>query len=160
VVTFFQVFNTDKRLIRMKLTKLVAVAAVSVAVSIGVAFAGPEATITFKNNSDLTAYYDPVSISAYTYAHADPKPPGEVESRSAKSFRVKGPIPDLTPVIFQYKIGKKVCRFKTSYTKLPGLHGAPRWNKSVEESGGARCDVRVTAINYSTHNWAAEFTMR
>lgn len=144
----------------MKLINVLALAPFSIAVATGAAHAGPEASITFKNNSDLTAHYDPVSIGAYTYANANPKPPVRLDSRSTGSFKVKAPIPDITPVIFQYKIGSKVCRFKTSYVKLPGLNGAPRWNKSVEEFGGARCDVKVTAINHSNHNWAVEFTMR
>lgn len=126
----------------------------------GVALAGPEAAITFKNNSDSAAECSPVSISAYTYAHANPKPPERVDSRSTGFFKVKGPTPDLTTVIFHYKIGSKVCKFKTSYLKLPGLSGKPRWNKSAEAVGGARCDVKVTAVNYSNHNWAVEFTMR
>ncbi|MCI8208363.1 hypothetical protein AUC61_02340 [Pseudomonas sp. S25] len=144
----------------MKLINALAFASLSIAAVSGVALAGPEATVTFKNNSDQTAIYDPVSISAYTYAHADPKPPARVGPRSSKVFKVKGPTPDVTPVIFQYKIGGKSCRFKTSYLKLPGRNGAPRWNKSVEETGGARCEVRITAVNQSNHNWAVEFTMR
>ena len=144
----------------MKLISALALASLSVAATSGVALAGPEAAVTFKNNSDQTATYDPVSISAYTYAHANPKPPELVEPGSSRLFRVKGPTPDVTPVIFQYKIGRKVCRFKTSYLKLPGRNGAPRWNKSVEQTGGARCEVRITAVNYSNHDWAAEFTMR
>jgi hypothetical protein len=144
----------------MKLINALALASLSIAATSGVALAGPEATVTFKNNSDQAAIYDPVSISAYTYAHANPKPPDNVAALSTDFFRVQSPIPDLTQVIFQYKIGRKVCRFKTSYVKLPGLNGRPKWNKSVEESGGARCDVKVTAINYSNHNWAVEFTMR
>jgi hypothetical protein len=144
----------------MKSISALALASLSIAATSGVTLAGPEATVTIKNNSDKTAVYDPVSISAYTYAHADPKPPVEIVARSADFFRVKGPIPDITPVIFQYKIGGKVCRFKTSYMKLPGRNGAPRWNKSVEEMGGARCEVRITTVNQSNHDWAVEFTMR
>jgi hypothetical protein len=144
----------------MKWINALALASLSIAATSGVALAGPEATVTFKNNSDSDATYDPVSISAFTYAHADPKPLARVGSRSTGLFRVKGPTPDVTPVIFQYKIGGKVCRFKTSYLKLPGRNGVPRWNKSVEESGGARCEVKITAVNNSNHDWAAEFTMR
>ncbi|MFK7701005.1 hypothetical protein [Pseudomonas caspiana] len=144
----------------MKLISALALASLSVAATSGVALAGPEAAVTFKNNSDFDADYDPVSISAYTYAHADPKPPARVGTRSSTVFKVKGPTADVTSVIFQYKIGRKVCRFKTSYLKLPGRNGAPKWNKSVEESGGARCEVKITAVNYSNHDWAAEFTMR
>lgn len=144
----------------MKLINVLAFASLSIAATSGVALAGPEAAVTFKNNSDQTATYDSVSISAYTYAHANPKPPELVEPGFSKLFRVKGPTPDVTSVIFQYKIGRKVCRFKTSYLKLPGRNGAPRWNKSVEETGGARCDVKITAVNQSNHNWAVEFTMR
>lgn len=144
----------------MKLLSVLALASLSVAATTGVAFAGPEASIIFKNNSDIRADYDSVSISAFTYAHSNPKPPLNVPAGSTGFFRVRGPTPDVTPVIFQYKIGRKVCRFKTSYLKLPGRNGVPRWKKSVEESGGARCDVKITAINQSNHNWAVEFTMK
>lgn len=144
----------------MKLINVLALAPFSIAVATGAAHAGPEASITFKNNSASAAVYNPVSISAFTYAHANPKPPAEVSAGAADFFKVRGPTPDLTSVIFQYKIGNKVCKFKTSYFKLPGANGTPRWNKSAEAVGGARCDVKVTAVNYSNHNWAVEFTMR
>jgi hypothetical protein len=139
---------------------LVLASLIGVATS-GVAYAGPEVTITVKNNSEFAANYDAVSSSAYTYGQANPKPPVQIAPGSSDFFKVKGAVsPDLTAAIFQYKIGNKICKFKTSYFKTPGRNGTPKWSKSAEEVGGARCDVRVTAVNYSNHNWAVEFTMR
>jgi hypothetical protein len=74
----------------MKLISALALASLSIAATSGVALAGPEATVTFKNNSDSDATYDPVSISAFTYAHADPKP--------VRAVKLKLP-PSITPIM-------------------------------------------------------------
>lgn len=137
-----------------------ATVALSVSVSSAV-LAGPSVTVTFKNNSDMDAEYDAVGSSAVSYAAASPKPGVTVPPGRTDIYVVTGALsPDVTSVIFQYKIGRKVCKFKTSYLKLPGRGAAPRWVKGEEASGGARCDAKITSTNASTHAWSVEFSMR
>jgi hypothetical protein len=139
----------------------VGVAAVAFAMG-GYAQAGPEVTITFKNNSDTNAAYDVVGSSAYSYAEANPKPKPDVLARQSDVYRAKGAqSPDVTTVVFQYKMGAKICKFKTSYVKLPSRGGTvPKWNKSEQSLGGARCEARITGTNFATHDWAVEFSMK
>ena len=145
----------------MKVSSVVKVGAVALALSAGAAHAGPEVAITFKNNSDVDAVYDVVSSNPATYAQADPKPKKDVAPGTSTFFKVRGAVsPDLTAAIFQYKVGNKVCKFKTSYLKLPGRYGQPKWKKSADATYGARCDVKVTSVNFTNHDWAVEFTMR
>lgn len=146
----------------MKVIKLLRVVAVMVSLSaVSVAHAGPQVRITFRNNSDTTAAYDVAGSSAYSYAEASPKPLPHVEPRSSDVFNVAGGLTaDVTSAIFQYRIGRKVCKFKTSYLKTPGRGAIPKWSKSADASGGARCDVKVTYADPRTHDWAVEFTMR
>lgn len=128
----------------------------------GIAQAGPEVTITFKNAGNMEAVYDVVGSSAFSYAEANPKPGRRVKPGESDVYHVKGrQSPDVTSVVFQYTMGPKICKFKTSYLHLPGRSGkAPKWDKSAQASGGARCDVNVTSANMATHDWAVEFTMR
>lgn len=143
----------------MKVSKALSFASLLVAATTGAAFAGPEVTITLKNNSGGTAEYDVVGSNPYTYGQADPKPPVRIGAGATEFFKIKGHTPDVTVAIFQYKMGDKVCRFKTSYIKLPGRSGGPKWTKSADATGGARCEVKVTALSQSTHNWSVLFTM-
>lgn len=130
-------------------------------VAVGAAWAGPPVQITFKNNSDQDAVYDPIGSSAVSYAAASPKPAETVRGGESFVFNVTGgPSPDITSAIFQYKIESKICKFKTAYQKLPGRAGVPKWTKSDEPSGGARCNARIVTTSASTHAWAVEFTMR
>ncbi|MEQ7919675.1 hypothetical protein ABQX22_10820 [Xanthomonas sp. WHRI 1810A] len=139
----------------------VGITVVSALITVGVAQAGPEVQVVFKNNGASDAIYDVTGSSAYSYSEAQPKPKGEVKAGESDNYKVTGSLsPDVTTVVFQYKSGGKVCKFKTSYLKLPGRGVAPKWNKSADASGGARCDVRVTSTNPATHAWAVEFTMR
>jgi len=128
----------------------------------GYAQAGPEVTITFKNNSDSKSTYDVVGSSAYSYAEANPKPMPEVQAHESDVYRVRGAqSPDVTTVVFQYKMGAKTCKFKTSYIKFPSRSGTvPKWNKSEQSSGGARCEARITGTDFATHDWAVEFSMK
>ncbi len=139
----------------------VSVMAVCVLMAAGLVQAGPEVQITFKNNGGSEAVYDPLGSSAYSYGEANPKPAATVRSGESSVSKVRGSLSsDVTSVIFQYKIGSKTCKFKTSYLKLPGLGAVPKWNKSADASGGARCGIRITSTNVATHAWAVEFTMR
>jgi hypothetical protein len=139
-------------------TGVVVVSALS---TVGVVQAGPEVEVTFKNNSSSEAFYDTSGSSAYSYGEASPKPAATVAGGESNISRVKGGLSaDVTSVVFQYRIGSKTCKFKTSYLKLPGRGVPPRWSKSSEPGGGARCEARITATNVSTHAWAVEFTMR
>lgn len=143
-----------------KINGLTPVAFALVMVS-GLVQAGPEVTVTFKNDSDFEAEYDVVGSSAYSYGEANPKPPVKVGLRDSKVFKFKGvQSPDVTTVSFQYRIGSKTCKFKTSYLKLPGRNGGPKWNKSAVAGGDARCEAQVTSTSFSNHDWAVEFTMR
>lgn len=161
LITFFT--DLKKRMISMKCSKTLNVmAALTALVVAGAVRAGPEVTITFKNNSNSLAVYDVVGSSAYSYAEADPKPSEEVVAGGLDTFRVKGAqSPDVTTTSFQYSIGTKVCKFKTSYVKIPaGRVARPDWRKSAESFGGARCDVTVTSTNAQSHDWSVEYTMR
>jgi hypothetical protein len=139
----------------------VGVAAVAFAMG-GYAQAGPEVTITFKNNGTAAASYDVVGSSAYSYAEARPKPKAEINPGESDIYGVKGAqSPDVTTVVFQYKMGAKTCKFKTSYIKLPSRSGTvPKWNKSEQSLGGARCEARITGTNFATHDWTVEFSMK
>lgn len=139
----------------------VSITVVSALMTVGAAQAGPEVQITFKNNADLEAVYDVLGSSAYSYGEADPKPASTVRAGEFNVSKVKGGLSaDATSVVFQYKIGLKTCKFKTSYLMLPGRGTGPKWNKSAEASGGARCDAKITSTNLATHAWNVEFTMR
>jgi hypothetical protein len=135
---------------------------VMLATTAGIAQAGPTVTVTFKNNGNATADYDVVGSSAHSYAEANPKPEPSVGAGKSDVYHVRGgQSPDVTTAIFQYKIGTKVCKFRTSYLKIPGRNGiVPKWKKSDEATGGARCEARITSANAATHDWAVEFTMR
>lgn len=139
----------------------VSITVVSALMTVGAAQAGPEVQVVFKNNGVSDVVYDVAGSSAYSYSEAQPKPKAEVKSGESDTYKVTGSLsPDVTTVVFQYKSGGKVCKFKTSYLQLPGRGVAPKWNKSADASGGARCDVKITSANPTTHAWAVEFTMR
>ncbi|WP_268799218.1 hypothetical protein [Pseudomonas huanghezhanensis] len=135
--------------------------AVSAFSNINMAQAGPPVQIVFNNKGNMDAVYDVARSSAYSYSEAKPKPLPKVNAGAFDTYSVAGSLsPDVTTASFQYRMGSKVCKFKTSYVKLPGRGVPPKWNKSAEASGGARCDVKVTSANVATHAWAVEFTMR
>lgn len=147
----------------MKCIKLSSMGAVVFGLTtVGVAQAGPQVTITLKNNGNVAAVYDVVGSSALSYADASPKPLPKVNAGNANIYSVKGKLsPDFTTAFFQYRMGAKVCKFKTSYMKARGRSGAvPKWYKTSEPSGGARCDVRVTSTDTRSHDWSVVFTMR
>jgi hypothetical protein len=129
----------------------------------GYAQAGPEVQVTFKNNGSGPAVYRAVGANGLsTKMNARPQPAGEVNAGGANVYSVKSNLsPDANYAVVQYQAGAKICKFNTTYVKTMerGVR-VPKWNKSAVAEGGARCDVRITSVNYSTHAWAVEFTMR
>lgn len=129
----------------------------------GMALAGPEVRVTFKNNGDEKAYYSAVgSNGTMTYTNARPKPTTSVAPGSHDTYGVRSSVsPDMGYAVVDYRLGSKTCRFSTTYTRsfANGVR-TPKWNKSAVAGGGARCDVRITSVDYSSHNWSVEFTMR
>lgn len=147
----------------MEYSKTLNLLAVLTAFSVtGVVHAGPEVIITFKNNSGSLAVYDVIGSSAYSYAEANPKPAEKVTAGGTDTFKVRGAqSPDVTTTVFEYRIGTKTCKFKTSYVKVPsGRVKSPVWRKSADALGGARCDARIVSTNARSHDWAVEYTMR
>lgn len=134
----------------------------AIAVS-GMAWAGPEVRVTFKNNGSEEARYSAIgSNGTMTYANAGPKPTSEVQPGSYNYYGVRSSVsPDMGYAVVDYRMGSKTCRFSTTYTRA-FTHGVrtPKWNKSAVAGGGARCDVRITSVDYSNHDWAVEFTMQ
>ncbi|HEX8595611.1 MAG TPA: hypothetical protein VF682_20410 [Pseudomonas sp.] len=129
----------------------------------GYAQAGPEVQVTFKNNGSEPAVYRAVGGNGTsTRMNAYPKPADSVAAGALDGYRVKSNLsPDANYAVVQYQAGGKICKFNTTYVKTMerGVR-MPKWNKSAVAEGGARCDVRITSVNYSTHAWAVEFTMR
>jgi ABC-type glycerol-3-phosphate transport system substrate-binding protein len=77
------------------LVLVLVLASLVVVATSGVAYAGPEVTITVKNNSEFAANYDAVSSSAYTYGQANPKPPVQIAPGSSDFSKLK----ELYPLI-------------------------------------------------------------
>ncbi|MGV8860995.1 MAG: hypothetical protein ACOH2O_12625 [Pseudomonas sp.] len=125
--------------------------------------AGPAVSVTFKNNGTAAAIYSAVGKNgAGTKANASPTPEGQVEAGKLNTFTVQSNrSPDVNYAVLHYQMGSKVCQFTTTYLKsrVRGVE-LPKWNKNAVASGGARCDVKITAVNFSTHAWAVEFTMK
>lgn len=130
----------------------------------GVATAAPQVTVSFTNNTAEVATYQPGSSrnETTTYSNASPKP-SDVESGSSRSYIVSATASSpITYAMVTYTSGSKSCRFTTSYltNSTPGGVRTPKWNKSAVASGGARCDIRITSVDYSNHNWSVNLIMR
>lgn len=130
----------------------------------GLVNAAPQVTVNFKNNTGDDAVYTRGSSSneLATYENASPKPANVVAGGSyGFNVRPQGPSP-ITYATVRYQAGFKSCQFTTSYlmTSTPGGVRAPKWNKSAISGGGARCEVSVTSVNYSNHDWVVSFNMR
>jgi hypothetical protein len=152
-------------MIKMKSAKTIKSAMSVVAMlSAGSAIATPQVTVTFTNNAAELAAYQPGSSrnETTTYSNASPKPsnvpPGASESYT---IRATGSSP-ITYGMVTYRSGSKSCQFTTSYlmNSTPGGVRTPKWNKSAVASGGARCDISITAVNYSNHDWSVNLIMR
>lgn len=137
--------------------------ALALVVVSGVAQAGPPVDVTFKNSSAEKVSYHAVGQNGLsTQMNARPRPVSEVEAGAISSYRVQSNIsPDANYAVVTYRAGSKACTFTTTYLK--GVQNGvrvPKWNKSTTAEGGARCEVKITTVNYATHAWAVEFTMR
>jgi hypothetical protein len=149
----------------MNFFKKTALLAGVVAVStVSVAKAGPQVTVNFKNNSGEVALYVRGSSrnETTTYGNSSPSPRA-VDAGGQHSYvvRATGSSP-ITYATVKYQAGSKVCQFTTSYlmNSTPGGLRTPKWNKSAVASGGARCDISIATVNYSSHDWAVTLTMR
>lgn len=129
-----------------------------------VVHAAPKVIVNFKNNTADDAMYVRGNSrnEVTTYLNASPKP-GKVVAGSSSSFTVSanGTSP-ITYASVRYQAGVKSCQFTTSYlmNSTPGGVRTPKWNRSAIASGGAKCDVSVTSVNYSSHDWIVSFIMR
>jgi hypothetical protein len=125
--------------------------------------AGPAVSVTFKNNGTAAAIYSALGKNgAGTKANASPTPGDKVEKGSFDSYKVQSNLsPDVNYAVVHYQIGSKACQFTTTYLKsrVRGVE-LPKWNKSAVASGGARCDVKITSVDFATHAWAVEFAMK
>jgi hypothetical protein len=156
--------SLSKKVLEMKLcNKLKWAACTGAVLACGIAWAGPQVNVTFKNNGSERAYYSAVgSNGTMTYTNASPKPDSEVEPSSQSVYGVRSSVsPDMGYAVVDYRMGSKTCRFSSTYTKAftNGVR-TPKWNKSAVAGGGARCDVRITSVDYASHNWSVEFTMQ
>lgn len=147
----------------MKNFNVLAPIALALAVASGVALAGPPVDVTFKNISAETVVYQAVGANGVsTQINAQPRPSAEVVAGAISRYTVQSNIsPDANYAVVTYRAGSKVCKFTTTYLK--GVQNGvrvPKWNKSTTAEGGARCEVKITTVNYATHAWAVEFTMR
>jgi len=147
----------------MKNFNVLAPVALALAVTSGVVKAGPAVDVTFKNNGVETVFYHAVGANGTsTQLNAEPRPSSEVEAGAVSRYTVQSNIsPDANYAVVTYRAGSKTCKFTTTYLKgfQSGVR-VPKWNKSATAEGGARCEVKITTVNYATHAWAVEFTMR
>lgn len=147
----------------MKNFNVLAPVALALVVTSGMVQAGPAVDVTFKNNSAEKVSYHAVGQNGLsTQLNARPRPIAEVESGSMSHYRVQSNIsPDANYAVVTYRAGSKVCNFTTTYLK--GFQNGvrvPKWNKNATAEGGARCEVKITTVNYATHAWAVEFVMK
>lgn len=130
----------------------------------GMAAAAPQVTVSFTNNAAEVATYQAGSSrnETTTYLNATPKP-SSVETGGSQSYIVSSV--NASPITYAtvtYTSGSKSCRFTTSYlmNSTPGGVRTPKWNKSAVASGGARCDINITSVNYANHDWSVSLIMR
>ncbi|SLM61316.1 MULTISPECIES: hypothetical protein [Dickeya] len=134
------------------------------------AYAGPAVSITFKNLSNETATYKPITNNEIsTDAIANPKPSTQVEAQTTSFYRVQNTLsPDVNAAVVRYTIGRKTCVFSTTFvnTVIPGglftgtIAKAPKWTKNAEASNGAVCNATITSQSLANYTWSVEFTMR
>ncbi|MFJ4143378.1 hypothetical protein [Pseudomonas sp. NPDC089734] len=139
------------------------IAAFAALVGSGVAQAGPQVTVVFKNNGSSEAVYSPVdSHETLTRSFAKSAPRAAVPKGETDSYVIQGRLsPDASHAFVRYRIGNKVCRFKSTYVMTATRSArVPKWIKEATASGGARCDARIISVNNATHAWTVEFVMR
>ncbi len=143
----------------MKVVSMMKWGLLALAVNVTVVQAGPKVGVTFKNLGSEEASYHAVGPNgALTHVNAQPKPESTVRPNEINFYEVTGPLsPYATSADVEYRIGSKVCKFRTAYVKASRV---PQWAKSAVEQHGARCNAKITSVNHATHEWAVEFTMR
>lgn len=146
---------------------LFATLAIAACFATGAVYAGPAVTVTFMHvgspDSDEAKYIVTNSNETSTNLNASPKPDTSVDTGASDSYRVQSNIsPDMNYASVRYTIGSKTCAFSTTYSNTIGAGGVkvPKWNKSATPSGGATCTATLTSTNFSTHEWAVQFTMK
>lgn len=125
------------------------------------ALAGPTVTVNFKNQMNTNATYTVITNNeSLTYLNASPKPEKIVKPKTNNVYHVTSHLsPSVNFAIVRYKSGVKECIFTTTYVQvLPTM--PPKWNKSVEQSGGAQCTANIVSTNLVTHEWAVDFVMK
>ncbi|MCF5705986.1 hypothetical protein GIV19_01635 [Pseudomonas syringae] len=126
--------------------------------------AGPAVTITFKNLGTEHAEYKPVTRNEKsTQLNARSQISLIVQPGASDSYNVQSTIsPDTNYASVRYVMGSKACTFSTTFIKAQGAGGAkvPKWNRTASPEGGAVCTATSRVTNFSTHAWAAEFTMK
>lgn len=146
---------------------LFATLAITACFATGAVYAGPAVTVTFKHlgaaGSEEATNIITNSNETSTNMNASPKPKTSINGGASDSYRVQGNIsPDMNYASVRYTIGSKTCAFSTTYSNTIGAGGVkvPKWNKSATPSGGATCTATLTSTNFSTHEWAVQFTMK
>jgi hypothetical protein len=132
--------------------------------TVGCANAAPQVTVNFFNNTGDNAAYVRGSTKneTTTYLNASPSP-SEVAAGAFSTFVVRGTTS--SPIVYatvRYQAGVKSCQFTTSYLMNTSRGGvrAPKWNRSAVAGGGAKCEAVVTFVNFSSHDWVVNFSMR
>lgn len=146
----------------MKKTSQILFATVSL-LAAGVAQAGPNVHVTFKNlGTQPAALKMSTSNETSTYQIANPKPLQKVDPGNAIGFDVQRVVsPDINAAMVRYTIGQKTCAFGTTFQMrtLAGGIKQPEWTKTATPSGGATCTANITSMN-SDYSWNVEFTMK
>lgn len=137
--------------------------ALVLAMASGVVQAGPSVDVTFKNNGAESAFYHAEGRNGMsTQMNASPRPLTEIKAGNFAQYTVQSNVsPDTNYAVVMYRMGGKVCKFSTTYFKnFQGGVRVPKWTKNAIAEGGARCEVKITSVNFSTNAWAVEFSMR
>lgn len=146
----------------MKKTSQVLLATVSL-LAAGLAQAGPNVNVTFKNVGTVPAELKMVtSNETSTYQIASPKPAQGVPAGGQINFNVQRVVsPDVNAAMVRYTIGRKTCAFGTTFQMrlLPGGIKQPQWTKTATPSGGATCTANITNTR-ADNSWSVEFTMK
>lgn len=146
----------------MKKTSQTLFATVSL-LAAGLALAGPNVNVTFKNLATENAILKMVtSNETSTYQIAQPRPAQTVGPGALTIFDVQRVVsPDVNAAMVRYTQGRKTCAFGTTFQMrvLPGNIKQPQWTKTATPSGGATCTATITRTN-SDYSWPVEFTMK
>ncbi|WP_122209124.1 hypothetical protein [Pseudomonas viridiflava] len=148
----------------MKASKTIFSALLISAALAGPVLAGPAVTVTVKNLGTATANYKVLTNNeAITKVATNPTPRDSIPVGEIDVYNVQNNQSQLvTFANLRYTIGGKTCVFLATYVSTAGPLGSsvPKWNNTATPSGGATCTAKVTSTNFSTYEWAVEFTMK